>query len=174
MRKLYSLFFAVKEGEPIREKVLYARIGMYITVVIILLAAMSFAAFGYFTSDVASGSNNIATASYTLDIEVLDENENFYTAGVFTLEAGVYEVTLSYVEGSASTGFGIIKVGDTVYHTLQIGADEKADNGFREKVSFTLTVTQPASVEFISSWGTSVYYGSTDACYIQGDTLTVG
>ena len=174
MRKLYNLFFAVEEGEPIREKVLYARIGMYITVVLILMAAMSFVAFGYFTSDVESGSNNIATASYTLDIQVLAGDENLYNSEVLALEPGRYEIVLSYVKGSASTGFCIVEVGDSVYHTLQIGEDTAAENGFREQFSFTLTMTQPASVEFISSWGTSVYYGSTDSCYIQGDILTVG
>lgn len=174
MRKLYDKFFRVQDGEPIREKVLYARIAVYVSFVVILMAAMSFAAFGYFTSDVESGANQIATASYTLDIEVLSGTDNLYSGtDPVTLAPGQYTVTLSYVEGSSSTGFCKIKFGDQCYHTLQIGADENAENGFRQKVSLTLIVQQETSVTFEPSWGTSVYYGSADPCYLQGDTLTI-
>lgn len=142
--------------------------------IVFLLTSMSFAAFGYFTANVETGRNRIAAANYTLDVQVLAGDENLYSADVLELEPGQYEVTLSYVEGSASTGFCMMEVGDVAYHTLQIGEDVTAENGFREKVSFTLTVTQPVSVEFIPCWGTSVYYGSADACYITGDILTGG
>lgn len=142
--------------------------------IVFLLTSMSFAAFGYFTAGVDSGSNRIAAANYTLDIQILQGEENFYKSDALTLAPGTYEVLLSYVEGSASTGFCMVEVGDVAYHTLQIGEDVTAEKGFREKVSFTLTVTQPVSVEFIPCWGTSVYYESANACYIQSDTLTVG
>lgn len=141
--------------------------------IVLLLTTMSFAAFGYFTTGVDSGRNQITAANYTLDIQVLQGGEAVDLSGELTLAPGTYEVILSYVEGSSSTGFCMVNVGDTVYHTLQIGEDVTADNGFRENVSLTLNVTQEVSVQFTPCWGTSVYYGGTDACYITGDVLTV-
>lgn len=174
MRKLYDKFFKVQDGEPIREKVLYARIAAYVALVMILMAAMSFAAFGYFTSDVESGANYITAASYTLDIEVLSGTDNLYNnSDSIMLTPGEYTVTLSYVEGSSSTGFCKIEIGNQCYHTLQIGVDENAENGFRQKVSLKLIVQQESSVRFVPSWGTSAYYGGDDPCYVQGDTLTI-
>ena len=174
MRKLYDKFFRVQDGEPIREKVLYARIAVYVSFVVILMAAMSFAAFGYFTSGVESGANQIVAASYTLDIEVLSGTDNLYNnSDSIMLTPGEYTVTLSYVEGSSSTGFCKIEIGNQCYHTLQIGADENAENGFRQKVSLKLIVQQESSVRFVPSWGTSAYYGGDDPCYVQGDTLTI-
>ncbi len=141
--------------------------------IVLLLTSMSFAAFGYFTAGVDSGSNRIAAANYALDIQVLKGEEDLYTSGTMTLAPGKYAVTFSYVEGSASTGFCKIKVGDQCYHTLQIGEDDNAENDFREKVSFTLIVEQEVFVKFVPSWGTSACYGSDDPCYVQGDTLTI-
>ena len=174
MRKLYDEFFKVEEGQKIREKVLYARIAVYLTFVVILMATMSFAAFGYFSSDVTSGANRIKASSYTLEIQVLDGENDLYMQDGMTLEPGDYQVILSYVEGSSSTGFGILEVGNQVFHTLQIGTDTAAENGFRSQVSFTLQVKESVPVRILPSWGTSVYYGSTDSCYIQDSIWIIG
>ncbi|MBR5279762.1 MAG: hypothetical protein IKU26_02180 [Clostridia bacterium] len=142
--------------------------------IVLLLTTMSFAAFGYFTAGVDSGNSRIAAANYLLNVQVFRGAEALDTSGALTLTPDTYDVVLAYVEGSASTGFCMVEIGDSVYHTLQIGEDVTAENGFREKVSFSLTVTQDVSVQFMPCWGTSVYYGGTDACYITGDVLTVG
>ena len=141
--------------------------------IVLLLTSMSFAAFGYFTAGVDSGSNRIVAANYTLDIQILQGEEDLYTSNTMTLAPGQYAVNLSYVAGSASTGFCKIEVGNQCYYTLQIGVDDNAENDFREKVSFTLIVEREISVKFVPIWGTSVYYGGDDPCYVRGDTLTI-
>lgn len=171
IKKIKSLFYVPKHGK-MREQAFLARIALYASVIVLCLGAMGFTAFAYFSSDVFSSSNRITSATYDLYVAATEGNVDAnVTNNVLTGEAGkTYSVILTYPNkpGMAASGFCMIHVGDTVYHTAQITRTES---------TFTLTLTfdTDASVLFEPCWGTSSYFDTTgNPLYLStGATLTV-
>lgn len=172
MKKLFREFFYVpKHGNgKVREKVVLARIAVYITIILVCMAAMSFTAYAYFSASVSSGVNNIQAASYDLDIVSLDglvgEN-NFYTLdnsdGSNSKE---YKFTLTKSAAStASVGYGKIEIKTDIntdqtsqlFYTepigkFQVNGEPVTDND--RTVTITVPAGKSARVWFISEWGT--------------------
>lgn len=174
IKKIKSLFYVPKHGK-MREQAFLARIALYASVIVLCLGAMGFTAFAYFSSDVFSSSNRITSATYDLYVAATEGNVDAnVTNNVLTGEAGkTYSVTLSYPSdkpGMAASGFCMIHVGDTVYHTSQI---TRMDNIFELTVVFEAGAS--GSVRFEPCWGTSSYFGTTgNSLYLStGATLTV-
>lgn len=175
IKKIKSLFYVPKHGK-MREQAFLARIALYASVIVLCLGAMGFTAFAYFSSDVFSSSNRITSATYDLYVAATitgtGVDGNVTADNVLEGKQGeTYSVTLSYPSdkpGMATSGFCMIHVGDTVYHTAQITQTES---------TFTLTLTfdTDASVRFEPCWGTSSYFGTTgNPLYLStGATLTV-
>ena len=128
----------------------------------------------------------LQSAQYSLEMTA---NGALLTDGKLQGTAGeTYQVTLTK-SGSAQTGFCVITVlqdgvQDVVYHTQQIGADQKVDGGWTEQITFAVTFNGAATVEFKPHWGTSSNYPyggyvnfeqePQDNFYIVGgETLTV-
>lgn len=174
IKKIKSLFYVPKHGK-MREQAFLARIALYASVIVLCLGAMGFTAFAYFSSDVFSSSNRITSATYDLKVAAtkgmgVDGNvtDNVLLEGV---QGETYSVTLSYPSdkpGMATSGFCMIHVGDTVYHTAQI---TQTHNTFE----LTVVFETDASVRFEPCWGTSSYFGTTgNLLYLStGATLTI-
>ena len=171
MRKLYHTFFHISDDEKISEKVIFTRMVTTVVVIVSCLLAMGITAYAYFSCGITSGKNTIKAANFQAKIDITDalgEPANpTATQGAlhaYSLQPGSYKVKLEMGDNStASTGFCIVHVDQTQYHTQQIGVDVSAVNERRDCVEFTLDVQQPATVSIESHWGTSSYYNFISA-----------
>ncbi len=183
MKHLYKEFFYIPKHGKIREKVMLARLGVFITIVITCVAMMSLTAYAYFTYNVTSSYNAIEAASFETkvsikvantdaDVEVTKVDAITHTA---ELTNNTYRVTIEKL-GTASTGFcKISAIGCEIseYHTRQLGVDVNTSVE-NNTVTFTLTVNNPTTVRFDACWGTSAGYhdyvnGVKKEWYITGE-----
>ncbi|MBE6640739.1 MAG: LysM peptidoglycan-binding domain-containing protein [Ruminococcaceae bacterium] len=157
---------ASDNGTHISEKTFTSYIFTSCALIFVLVLWMPLSAFAYFYSEKTSVSNTISTATYDLGIYVttgaaresvvLDENNTF------TLTAGKqYTVVLEYLPdvNTAETGFAIVKIGEDVLYTQQIGYDAYA-GGRRDLMQFDLSVHGSGEVQcsITPHWGTSANY----------------
>lgn len=191
MKEFYKEYFRVDENTKITDKVLVTRIGVSVFIIIFALFSMSFAAYGFFASDIASASNTVKTSRYDLDIDgvkiekvsVASEEDTVTETpviknadGTYTLTAGEYKFTISRAqsENIASTGYCKIKFNadDTdVYFTEQIG--KVFDGTTTTEVNsrtVTIVVYDNTNVKFIPSWGGVSFAG--DPISEETDVLT--
>ncbi len=185
MRKLYHAFFYVSDEEKISEKVILTRMVTTVVIVVSCLLAMGITAYAYFSCGVASGTNTIKAAFFQAQIDITDEQGELVNptaiqgaSHIYSFQPGTYNVEMKIGNSTASTGFCIVRIDQTEYHTQQIGVDVSAVNQRRDCVAFVLNVGQSATVSIESHWGTSSYYDyiSTDEnpLYIQNqDPLKV-
>lgn len=191
MRSVYREYLYVpRNGQgKVSEKVLFTRVAITIGVLIACLIAMSLTAYAYFSHSASSGVNIIKSANFNASVTVLDAEGTTCTLTVTgtnryqaKLKANtLYSVTLK-AEGTAETGFGVIRVqgNDNVYHTQQIGNVKVAESGIIEEITFKLELSSDATVEFFAHWGTSSFYdgyknkGTNNELYIiDGESLQV-
>ena len=157
---------ASDNGTHISEKTFTSYIFTSCALIFVLVLWMPLSAFAYFYSEKTSVSNTISTATYDLGIYVttgaaresvvLDENNTF------TLTAGKqYTVVLEYLPdvNTAETGFAIVRIGEDVLYTQQIGYDAYA-GGRRDLMQFDLSVHGSGEVQcsITPHWGTSANY----------------
>lgn len=180
-----NLFYIPKHGK-LPETAFLGRVALSVAVVIGSLSAMGLSAFAYFRTSEVAMIGTLQSAQYSLEMTA---NGALLTDGKLQGTAGeTYQVTFKK-SGSAQTGFCVITVRqdgvqDVVYHTQQIGADQKVDGGWTEQITFAVTFNGAATVEFKPHWGTSSNYpyGGYEAFdqeprdnryIINGETLTV-
>lgn len=180
MKKLYNEFFYVPKYGKVKEKVMLMRTALTVVIMVVCLFAMSLTVYAYFSHNVTSGSNIIKAAYFDAKITVnngtndvtLTKDGKYQTA---LLPAGDYSIKFERGSSTADTGFCIVTIGDTVYHTGQIGEDvARSVDG--ASVTFTLKVSADTNIKILSHWGTSSKYGYGDvgnvSKYISdGDTL---
>lgn len=183
MKKLYYEFFYIPKYGKIREKVMLTRVAMTVAVLICCLAAMSMAAYAYFSYDVSSSANIIKASNFEakVSIQITDERgatvdiipitSNYKSFKTNELQPGkYYTVTITPTERStAKTGFVVITATgcEETYHTQQLGVDENVSGGKTPQIIFKLMVTDQTDVVFLAHWGTSSYY---DAYKNKGDS----
>lgn len=168
MKKLYNEFFYIPKDGKIREKVILTRMALSVLVIVVCLAAMGLSAYAYFSHDIASASNIIQSANFGIKVSIENESDSTDTVVVrevnsttqlANLRAGnTYTVTIEKL--GEATGFCIISVKNceiAEYFTQQMGDDS---------ITFTVTLTSDADVNFSANWGTSIYYSD----YIQHGT----
>lgn len=155
MTKFHNELFYIPKHAKISDKAMLIRAAVTVVIMVVCLAAMSITAYAYFSCSVTSGSNIIKSANFDATISAVDENnvplEVTADGNIrkITLEPGTYTVTVSKTDSStAQTGFCIVTIGSTEYHTQQLGS-----------VSFTITVATETEVSFLCHWGTSSCYG---------------
>lgn len=175
--KWKNFFKMPSKDEKISEVFLLTRITTSIAIILTLMAGMTFSAYAFYMYSVASAPNTISAAAYELDMAVtVDGAAVTLKDGSFTAEGGkTYEITLKYKEGSASTGFCVVTIGDTVYHTEQISNAQLTSGGQGGAVVFYVKTTGTGSqtVKLQPHWGTSSRYaeyedqGANDSLYIK-------
>jgi len=172
MKEWYKKHSYIPKDGKIDETVLVGRIVLSVCVVVLCLVAMGVTAFAYFSYDVTSGSNVIKAANFDVAVTVdgvpVDiTNGNQRAAVMLAARESGHTITIQRKSSStAGTGFCIVTIGNTVYHTQQIG---------REAMSFTVQVSVDTPITFLGHWGTSSHYGYSDAendpVYIVQDKL---
>ena len=199
MKELYNEYYYVDKKTKITDKVLITRIGISVFIIIFSLFSMTFAAYGFFASDISSASNTVKTSRYDLSVTGVRIEEQTRAAdnstpeeeivtemvvtknddGSFTLIPGKYVFTISRAESEnmASTGYCKImfdRNADDVYFTNQIGevADSETPVNLRK---VTIVVYSNTTVSFIPSWGGVSYAGTpfneeTDILTPKGQT----
>ena len=167
MKNFFKEYFYIPKHGKIRDKVMVVRVVLTVGIMLFCLAAMSISAYAYFSSDVSSGVNVLRAAKFEAEVLVengpsqpsVTKNKNVLT---YTFAPGEYKITLKKKDSStAKTGFYVIRIGDQIYHTQQIGADLSAEGQSRESVSFLLNVKAEGKLEIEAQWGTSSYYSSS-------------
>lgn len=187
MRKLYEKFFYIPKHGKVRDNVMIVRSAFTLAIMVVCLIAMSVTAYAYFSANVTSGANIIKAANFDVNISVTDSNTKANVDIPTTVVGretvldfktpGTYTVTLAKA-GSADTGFCIVSIGSTKYHTQQLGIDINANNAKRDSVSFCLKINEAnTKVTIESHWGTSSHYGydikESNNLYIMSDPLKV-
>ena len=158
----YNDFFKIEEDKPIREKVFLARIAVSVTLIVVYLFAMGFAAFGLFAVESSSSENVITTSRYVLDIKVNNVETDYSrtaeeilpsSSGIYTLQPGEYTLKLTKPVDDpsvSSTGFAIISLYSVetaeekeTYYTKPIGTmlirDENREPILDEKGDYMFT-----------------------------------
>ena len=162
--------------EPISDSRMLRRGLVTVVTILLCLAAISFSAYAYFSSTVASSSNVIRSATFGLSLSVTDTstsepvslmgsgNKSFRA----NLTAGTYQVTVRASNDSTASGFCKVRVdgSEEVYHTKQL------DSG---SFSFNVTLTGNAAVLFDANWGTSSFAETNQGHWIEvnGETITL-
>lgn len=119
--------------------------------IIISVVCLCSATLAWFTSSNTSNVSSITAATYTLSVEIEDEDGKVEVteteAGAFTadLKSGSYTVRLT-AGGTADTGFAVITLGEEKMYTSQI-EPEKA-------LTFTVSVKDELSLKAEAHWGT--------------------
>ena len=193
MKRLYNEFFRISKNEKIREKVLVTRVAVIVTTIVFCLAAMSLSAYAHFSYNVSSKTNIISVSNFEVSVlvDVVDNEDNVietvtpeatnykqYTAAMQT--GKTYRITIKHTDNStAKTGFMVIKPENfpNSFHTVQIGRN---DDGTSKAISFKMEFTADTQVEFLTHWGTSVYYdafmsnGEDSELYVtEGEKISV-
>ena len=182
MRWIYREFFYVPKYAKVSDKVMNAHILLTVVIIVISIAAMSLSAYAYFSYNVSSGSNQMQAASFDTSVSIVETggesipvSQGANSTKQAVLPAGTYQITIQ-AEGTASTGFCIIKLQDcdTTYHTRQL---EPLD-AQRSIFAFLMTITGETTVSVTPNWGTSSYYAeyiasgeNTESYILDGDTV---
>lgn len=129
-----------------------------VPVAVLLLCAMAVTAFAYFTQASTAFVRNIRAADYTLT--VCEQSSGAAVSGEYTcpeIENNLHCFTFT-ASGSASTGYGIITLGEDTYTTDQILPGST--------VTISVRAPQGTVIRFSSSWGQS-----PEAMYGDGSTI---
>lgn len=172
MKKLYLEYFYIPKEGKIREKAFLARIAASFVFVVVCLFAMGITAYAYFSSSITTKTSSVVAAKYALlySVNNVATEETELVLPSSGPDPHKFVITFDDIESTATTGYCVVTVDigsdgtpDYEYHTVQLGKDQKAPNGKRESVTFTLTLKDAATVTLEARWGTSIYYNATDA-----------
>ena len=170
IRKIYNKYFKIPETGKLDEKVFYARITVSAICIVLCLAALGFNAYAYFTSDITSSQNVIASAGYDLEVVckqtgtdtvieaqplTTEESEaRIHLAKTYVLPAGDYEFSLTKGTVGASTGYAMIRVEEQeALYTYQIGVTDENGTEVSNRV-VRIYVAQETKVTITPCWGT--------------------
>lgn len=160
MNKLYNEFFRITKDEKIRDKVILTRLTFSVCVIVICLFAMSISAYAYFSHSFTTAPSVISSANFGINVSIENLDDDTDTVEVrqvsamtrsADLRAGcTYSITIERT--GTSSGYCTVSAENceiSKYFTEQIG-----DN----PITFTVTLTSDATVDFSANWGTSIYY----------------
>ncbi len=124
--------------------------------------------FAWFTASQTTSTQVIQAANYSVETTINDGAITSNEDGTYALAQGTYTVKIE-ATGSATTGYCIIKLGDTDIHTEQFPT---IDNTDKKTITFTLKINQAVDMEIIAQWGTSTK--TDDSKVADGGTYTHG
>ena len=168
-----NLFYKPKYGSD-ADSIMLKRLFHTVATVLMCLAAISFSAYAFFSSSVASGSNTIKSSRFSASVKIEKDQEIVAEGNIqsYRFETpGKYTVTITADDSTTGTGYCIVDVNGTKYYTQQLGKDINAPNQERKEVSFQLDVKAAATVIFELRWGTNSQYNSVaeSEFYIKND-----
>ena len=149
-KRLFSSLFYVPKYEKVSD-VSFSRI-IVSSVLGILLSIFCLAGltWAWFSGSSSSAANSITAAEFKVKVKI-NGSEITSADGKYTLNQTENTVTVT-ADGSATTGYCIVKFGGNTYHTIQIfkvPAEKKP-----QSVTFTVNSVVGAELEIIPQWGT--------------------
>lgn len=185
MHKLYEEFLYVPKHGKVADKVMMTRLTLTVIVIVLCLAMMSISAYAYFSHNVTSDANKIAAAELKVNIILTDGSSaevplTMDESGTYTalLPVGSYTVRAETApENTVKTGFCVVTLQGTEYHTQQIWAEEDAEGGKYSFVEFGIVANEETKFSIRPNWGTSIYYDKPEMAdsYITTDeSFTIG
>ena len=149
-KRLFSSLFYVPKYEKVSD-VSFSRIivssVLGILLCIFCLAGLTWA---WFSGSSSSAANSITAAEFKVKVKINDI-EITSADGKYTLSQGKNTVTVT-ADGSATTGYCIVKFGENTYHTIQIFKVPAENNP--QSVTFTVNATAGAEFRITPQWGT--------------------
>ena len=139
--KLYKELFYIPKHEKLPDKVFRCRMAVSLLTILACTAVMAASTFALFYSEVSTDHSIIASAYYSVKVGNT-ENETYICPLTYE-DKHIFEIK---ADGTATTGYCKIQVGEQVYYTEQIFQGS----------SLTLTVqaAQGTPVIFAPGWGT--------------------
>ena len=166
-KKLFSgLLYVPKHGKVSDKE--FTRI-MISSVFGIMLCVMCLAGltWAWFSGSVSSAANNITAASFNIQIDVNVKGTE--TPVPRTVENGIYSFSLENnkvydvkitADGTATTGYCEVRLGENVYHTIQIFniSDESRSGSLLstdmpQEINFTVNATASTFLKIVPQWG---------------------
>lgn len=202
MKKLYNKYFRLPVSGRMSDNLFMIRITVTICVIILMLAAMTFTSYAYFSSSISSAKNVIKASSYKLavtppvdtDVTVLAE----WGEGSYLLDNSggsvdkVYSFNLTdVVESIATVGYCKIDIKTDIndpieatdkqtFYTEPIwNSDFAADTTktVSRDIKITVKAGKTAKIKFTSEWGTcnitSIVNDTIEPEFLSSSTLSL-
>ena len=136
-----------------------------ILVCMLCICTVCLSTYAYLTDTVTVPQSNIASANYEIEVQGLTQTPN--EKGEYEVGAGRYEITFT-AQGTASTGYAFVRVGDTLLYTEQLTPLEVGFEGQKTSISFVLETETEVVIAY--RWGR---HGQQTPALQDGVTLTV-
>lgn len=175
MKRIYFEFFHVSKHGKVSEKVMLTRIAVSIAIIIACMAAMSFAAYAYFSYGLYSDKSTIVAANYELSVKANDEAVSGIKSITETTEFTVTptddtNATVGYCKIDIITTDSGNNVKNYTFYTAPIWREADAENNRLSSRTVKIEIpdgnTTKVDVLFTAEWGT--YSGEA----LSGDTIT--
>lgn len=157
----------MKNNQNNKKFSLLSRLTLKIILAIVLMLSLSISAFAAISQIISVYVNDINAATYAIEVTEATSGNSVDTTYVCpAADENIHSFTLK-AEGSASTGYGIITIGDNQYITTQI------DKG--ESITIYIKAAENTQIEFASSWGKSTFYneGNFEQLTEDGESIIV-
>ncbi len=149
--KLYKQLFYIPKHEKLRDKVFRCRMVLSLLSIVACLTMLVSSTFALFHMSISSNNSTIESAYYSVQIEDIDNNT--YTCPLVSDDKHTFTIK---AEGTASTGYCKIQVGDQTYYTEQIAQGTSLE--------LTIQAAEGTVINFTPQWGTSSYFVSERTC----------
>ncbi len=139
--KLYKELFYIPKHEKLPDKVFRCRMVLSLLTILACTAVMAASTLALFYSEVSTDYTTIASAYYSVTV---DKAENgVYICDLAFEDKHTFEIK---AEGTASTGYCKIQVGENIYYTEQIPQGQS--------LNLTVYAAKDTVITFTPGWGT--------------------
>lgn len=149
--KLYKELFYIPEHEKLPDKVFRCRMVLSLLTILACTAVMAASTFALFYSEVSTDNSTIASAYYSVTV---DKAENgTYICPLVPDDKHAFEIK---ADGTATTGYCKIQVGEQVYYTEQIPQGSS--------LVLTVQAAEGTPIIFTPGWGLLSNFTSESPC----------
>lgn len=139
--KLYKELFYVPKHEKLTEKVFRCRIAVSLLTILACTAIMAASTFALFYMDVSTDHSTITGAYYAVTVD--NAEDEIYICPLEYEDKHVFEIKAN---GTATTGYCKIQVGESIYYTEQIFQGQS--------LVLTVQAAKDTVITFTPGWGT--------------------
>ena len=149
--RLYKKLFYLPGHGKIPNRVYCFKMIASLLTIIACIAAMASSAFAFFYQRISTENSTITAAYYSVSVD--NAQDGTYICPLAYEDKHTFKITAN---GSATTGYCKIQIGDAVYYSDQIPQGEALE--------ITVFATEGTVITFTPRWGTSSYYVSGETC----------
>ena len=138
--KLYKDLFYIPKHENLSDKVFRCRMVLSLLTILACTAVLAASTFALFYSEVSTDNSTIASAYYSVTVD--NTENNTYICSLVPNDKHTFEIK---AEGTATTGYCKVQVGETVYYTERIFKDHS--------LILTVQAAKGTPIVFTPGWG---------------------